>query len=95
MTCFITINLGTSMTSVVRIFIFIIFAMFLLIPNNSFRISIYMHYFNIPTQAIMVIRSTALMLTLYCISNVICIIYSRQSVLIAHFVTIIAYPNNG
>ena len=68
-----------------RIFLFIIFVMFLLIPNNSVRISIYMYYYNIHTQAIVVIRSTTYMLTLYCISNVICIIYSRQLVLIAYF----------
>ena len=74
------------MTSVVRIFLFIIFVMFSLIPNNSVRISIYMYYSNIPTQAIVVIRSTTFMLTLYCILNVIlCIINSRQSVLIAYF----------
>ena len=71
---FYTINFGTSMTSVVRIFLFIIFAMFLLIPNNSVRISIYIYYSYIPTQAIAVIRSTTYKLTLYCNSNVICII---------------------
>ena len=84
--CVITINLGTSMTSVVRIFLFSIFVMFLLIPNNSVRISIYMYYYNIPTEAVVVIRSTTYKLTLYCISNVIlCIINSGQSVLIAYF----------
>ena len=56
--------------------------MLLLIPNNVVRISIYMYYYNIRTQAIVVIRSTTYMLTLYCILNVICIIYSIQSVLI-------------
>ena len=96
MTCVITINIGTSMTSVVRIFLFIIFVMFLLIPNNSVRFSIYMYYVNIPTQAIVVIRSTTYKLTLYFISNVIlCIINSGQSVLIAYFLTRITYPNNG
>ena len=57
--------------------------MLLLIPNNVVRISIYMYYYNIRTQAIVVIRSTTYMLTLYCILNVICIIYySILSVLI-------------
>ena len=94
MTCFVNINPGTSITSVVRIFLFIIFVMFLLIPNNCVCISIYMYYSNIPTQAIVVIRNTTYMLTLYFILNVISIIYSRQSVLFAYKKKITC-PNNG
>ena len=73
----------------------ITFVMFLLIQNNNVRISSHMYCSHIPTQAVMLIRSTTYMLTLYCILNVICIIDSRQSVLIAYFLTRIAYPNKG
>ena len=68
MTCSVTINLGTSMTFVVRICLFIVFVLLLLIPNNNVCISTRINYSHADTQAVMV--SISYMLTQYCISNV-------------------------
>ena len=67
--------------------------MFLLIPINSVGISIYVYYSNIPTQAIVVIRSKTYMLTLYCVINVY--VYGADNrIYLDIFLTKITYPNN-